>query len=138
MKNLADREERFKPTPNTSCSASFGNCYIIKGQLIQNLGFFFAGPSKFQTITSRTVLNCTSILLKREPAPTVSQNGIIRSYTIHFRDKEKKENSSLSVEAPAINATVNGLRQKAEYLFWIVVAAISATLHESFVRSKYA
>ena len=85
-----------------------------------------------------TVLNSTSVLLKREPVPTVSQNGIIRRYTIHFRDEEKKENSSLSVEAPAINATVNGLRQKAEYLFWIVVAAISATLHESFVRSKYA
>ena len=117
---MADREERFKPRLNTSCSASFGNCYIIKGQLTQNLGFFFAGPSEPPKITSLTVLNSTSVLLKWEPVPRASQNGIIRRYTIHFRDVEK--NDSVTVKAPAVNATVNGLRQKAEYLFWIVAA----------------
>ena len=117
---MADREERFKPRLNTSCSASFGNCYIIKGQLTQNLGFFFAGPSEPPKITSLTVLNSTSVLLKWEPVPRASQNGIIRRYTIHFREVEK--NDSVTVKAPAVNATVNGLRQKAEYLFWIVAA----------------
>ena len=69
-----------------------------------------------------TVLNSTSVLLKWEPVPPASQNGIIIRYTIHFRDVEEKENGSMSVKAPAVNATVNGLRQKAEYLFWIVAA----------------
>ena len=70
-----------------------------------------------------TVLDSTSVLLKWEPVPRASQNGIIRRYTIHFRDVEKKEkNSSVTVKAPAVNATVNGLRQKAEYLFWIAAA----------------
>ena len=69
-----------------------------------------------------TVLNSTSVLLKWKPVPRAYQNGIIRSYTIHFRDVEKKENGSVTVKAPAVNATVNGLRQKAEYLFWIVAA----------------
>ena len=82
----------------------------------------FAGPSGSPTITSVTVLNSTSVLLKWEPVPPASQNGIIIRYTIHFRDVEEKENGSMPVKAPAVNATVNGLRQKAEYLFWIVAA----------------
>ena len=69
-----------------------------------------------------TVLDTTSVLLKWEPVPRASQNGIIRNYTIHFRDVEKKENGAVTVRAPAVNAIVNGLRQKAEYLFWIVAA----------------
>ena len=69
-----------------------------------------------------TVLDTTSVLLKWEPVPRASQNGIIRRYTIHFRDVEKKENGSVTVKAPAVNATVNGLRQKAEYRFWIAAA----------------
>lgn len=69
-----------------------------------------------------TVLDTTSVLLKWEPVPRASQNGIIRNYAIHFRDVENKENGSLTVKAPAVNATVNGLRQKAEYQFWIAAA----------------
>ena len=42
----------------------------------------------------------------------------ITPYTSETR--KKKENGSVIVEAPAINATING--QKAEYLFWIVAA----------------
>ena len=69
-----------------------------------------------------TVLDTTSVLLKWEPVPRASQNGIIRNYTIHFTDVEKKETGSVTVKAPAVNATVNGLRQKAEYWFWIAAA----------------
>ena len=69
-----------------------------------------------------TVLNSTSVLLKWEPVPPASQNGIIIRYTIHFRDVEAKKNGSVTIKAPAVNATVNGLRQKAEYQFWIVAA----------------
>lgn len=69
-----------------------------------------------------TVLSSTSVFLKWDPVPRASQNGIIRNYAIHFRDVEKKENGSVTVKAPAVNATVNGLRQKAEYQFWIVAA----------------
>ena len=88
-----------------------------------NVGFFFfTGPSKSPKITRVTVLNSTSVFLKWEPVPRASQKGIIRHYTIHFRDVEKKENGSVTVKAPAVNATVNGLRQKAEYLFWIVAS----------------
>lgn len=69
-----------------------------------------------------TVLDSTSVLLKWEPVPRASQNGIIRNYTIHFRDVENKKNGSVTVKAPAVSATVNGLRQKAEYRFWIAAA----------------
>ena len=44
----------------------------------------------------------------------------VTPYTSETR--EKKENGSVIVEAPAVNATINKLRQKAEYLFWIVAA----------------
>ena len=44
----------------------------------------------------------------------------VTPYTSETR--EKKENGSVIVEAPAVNTTINGLRQKAEYLFWIVAA----------------
>ena len=44
----------------------------------------------------------------------------VTPYTSETR--KKKENCSVSVKAPAVNATVNGLRQKAEFLFWIVAA----------------
>lgn len=69
-----------------------------------------------------TALDTTSVLLKWEPVPRASQNGIIRNYIIHFKDVENKGNGSVTVKAPAVNATVNGLRQKAEYRFWIAAA----------------
>ena len=84
--------------------------------------FFFTEPSESPEITSVTVLDTTSVFLKWQPVPRTSQNGIIRNYTIHFRDVENKGDGAVTVKAPAVNATVNGLRQKAEYQFWIAAA----------------
>ena len=82
----------------------------------------FTVPSKAPRLDSAETINSTSVFLKWQPVPLDSRNGIIIRYTIHFRDVEEKENGSMPVKAPVVNATVNGLRQKAEYLFWIVAA----------------
>ena len=70
------------------------------------------------------VLNSTSVLVKWEAVPSRSQNGIITTYTIYFRDEGNKETGTKNVSFPALNATVNGLRQKAEYSFWILASTI--------------
>ena len=69
---------------------------------------------------SAEAINSTSVLLKWQPVPSESRNGIITYYTIHFREVEKNKNNSVEVKAPAESATVNGLRQKAKYKFWMV------------------
>ena len=51
-----------------------------------------------------------------------SRHGIIVQYTIHYKDVEKEKEGTMIVKAPVLQAIVNGLRQKAEYTFWIVAA----------------
>ena len=82
----------------------------------------FTVPSKGPRLDSAETINSTSVFLKWQPVPLDSRNGIIIRYTIHFRDEEKSKDDSKIVTASAVNATVNGLRQKAEYSFWIVAA----------------
>ena len=82
----------------------------------------FTVPSKAPRLDSAETINSTSVFLKWQPVPLDSRNGIIIRYTIHFRDEEKDKDGSKIVTASAVNATVNGLRQKAEYSFWIVAA----------------
>ena len=79
-------------------------------------------PSGAPGFDSAETINSTSVFLKWQPVPPDSENGIIIRYTIHFRDLEKNKDGFKIVSASAINATVNGLRQKAEYSFWIVAA----------------
>ena len=85
---------------------------------------FVAEPSASPTITSVMVLNSTSVSVKWEAVPLGSQNGIITTYTVYFRDEGNKETDTKNVSFPALNATVNGLRQKAEYSFWILASTI--------------
>ena len=80
----------------------------------------FTVPSAAPELYSAKEINSTSVLLKWQPVPPESRNGIITHYTIHFRDVEKNKNNSVEVKAPAESATVNGLRQKAKYKFWMV------------------
>ena len=70
------------------------------------------------------MLNSTSVSVKWKAVPLDSQNGIITTYTIYFRDEGNKETGTKNVSFPALNATVNGLRQKAEYSFWILASTI--------------
>ena len=80
----------------------------------------FTVPSAGPELVSAEAINSTSVLLKWQPVPLEFRNGIISHYTIHFRDVEKNKNDSVKVKVPALSATVNGLRQKATYEFWIV------------------
>ena len=80
----------------------------------------FTVPSAAPELYSAEAISSTRVLLKWQPVPRESRNGIIRHYTIHFRDVEKNKNNSLQVIAPAESAIVNGLRQKAKYNFWMV------------------
>ena len=82
--------------------------------------YLFTVPSAAPDLVSAEAINSTSVLLKWQPVPPEFRNGIIRHYTIHFRDVEKNKNNSVELKAPAESATVNGLRQKATYEFWIV------------------
>ena len=61
------------------------------------------------------VLSSTTILVKWRRVPEKSRHGIIIHYTIHYKDVERNSSKTINVEAPALNATINGLRQKAEY-----------------------
>lgn len=80
----------------------------------------FTVPSAAPVLDSAEVINSTSVFLKWRPVPSGSRNGIIIRYTIHFRDEEKSKDGAEHVSASAENATVNGLRQKRKYSFWIV------------------
>ena len=90
--------------------------------LLLLLLFFSAEPTSSPTITKVTVLNSTSVLLEWEPVPVESSYGIITQYTIHYKDVERGNSKTTVVKAPASDATINGLRQKAEYSFQIQAA----------------
>lgn len=59
-----------------------------------------------------------------KPVPAESRHGIIVQYTVHYEgvNKENQKDGIMIVKAPVLQAIVNGLRQKAEYTFWIVAA----------------
>ena len=69
-----------------------------------------------------TVLNSTSVLVGWECVPKEYRNGIITQYTIYYRDELKKAEGTRVVIPPNKTVIINGLRQKAEYLFWILAA----------------
>ena len=83
----------------------------------------FTGPSRAPGLDSAEAINSTSVFLKWQRVPLEFRNGIITTYTIHFRDAEKNKNNSVIVKATGVSATVNGLRQKAEYKFWLVASS---------------
>ena len=69
-----------------------------------------------------TVLNSTSVLVGWERVPKEYRNGIITKYTIYYKDELKKAEGTRVVIPPNKTVIINGLRQKAEYLFWILAA----------------
>ena len=73
-----------------------------------------------------TVLNSTSVLVGWERVPKEYRNGIITKYTIYYRDELKKAEGTKVVIPPNKTVIINGLRQKAEYLFWILAATSKA------------
>ena len=60
--------------------------------------------------------------MKWERVPKESRNGLITKYFIHYRDEVKKTERIIIVKPPDKTAVINGLRQKAEYSFWIVAS----------------
>lgn len=81
-----------------------------------------AEPSSAPTITVVMVLNSTSVLLEWKAVAVESRLGIITQYTIHYKDVEKEKEGTIVVKAPVLRAIINGLRQQAEYTFWIFAA----------------
>ncbi|CAH3034081.1 unnamed protein product, partial [Porites evermanni] len=79
-------------------------------------------PSAAPLLNSVTVLNSTSVLVGWECVPKEYRNGIITQYTIYYRDELKKAEGTRVVIPPNKTVIINGLRQKAEYLFWILAA----------------
>lgn len=68
------------------------------------------------------VLSSTSVQLEWDPIPKSFRHGVILKYTIVYRNEyTEKENRSFS-PASAVSIIVNGLRQSADYLFWIFAA----------------
>jgi len=84
--------------------------------------FVVAEPSASPSIIKVKVLNSTSVLVEWEVVPEQSRHGIITQYTIHYKETVKGKESAIVVKAPAVNATINGLKQKTEYSFWISAA----------------
>ena len=83
---------------------------------------FVAGPSAAPLLVSVTVLNSTSVMMEWESVPKEYRNGIITKYTIYYKDELKKAEGTRVVIPPNKTVIINGLRQKAEYLFWILAA----------------
>ena len=83
---------------------------------------FVTGPTESPTINKVTVLSSTSVQVLWEPVPEQFRHGIITKYTIHYKDDSKNEESNMTVNAAAVNATINALRQGAEYTFWMFAA----------------
>ena len=83
---------------------------------------FVAAPSAAPLLSNVTALNSTSVLVEWERVPREYRNGIINKYTIYYRDELKKAEGTMVVKPPNKTAIVNGLRQQAEYSFWIVAA----------------
>lgn len=69
-----------------------------------------------------TVLNSTSVLVGWKRVAKEYRNGIITKYTIYYKDELKKAEGTRVVIPPNKTVIINGLRQKAEYLFWILAA----------------
>ena len=83
---------------------------------------FVAVPSAAPEITSVEALNSTSVLVKWQVVAEDQRNGIIIHYTIHYEDTRDRKKDTKTVQAPALNVIINGLRQKAEYTFSILAA----------------
>ena len=79
-------------------------------------------PTQSVTKPKVKVLSSTIVQLEWDPIPERFRHGIIINYTIVYKNeytgKEKKNYSPAS----AVSIIVNGLRQSAEYSFWIFAA----------------
>jgi len=73
------------------------------------------------------VLNSTSVLVEWEPVPEQYRRGIITHYTFYYKEWVKENGNIVVVKVPALNVTINGLRQKAEYSFQIRASTSKGT-----------
>lgn len=90
-------------------SADQNNCYLLE-------------PAQSVTKPKVKVLSSTSVQLEWDPIPESFRHGVILKYTIVYRNEyTEKENRSFS-PASSVSIIVNGLRQSADYLFWIFAA----------------
>ena len=83
---------------------------------------YLSEPAQSVTKPKVKVLSSTIVQLKWDPIPERFRHGVIINYTIVYKNeytgKEKKNYSPASAES----IIVNGLRQSAEYSFWIFAA----------------
>lgn len=83
---------------------------------------FLSEPAQSVTKPKVKVLSSTIVQLEWDPIPERFRHGVIINYTIMYKNehsgKEKKNYSAASAES----IIVKGLRQSAEYSFWIFAA----------------
>ncbi|XP_044163802.1 receptor-type tyrosine-protein phosphatase delta-like isoform X2 [Acropora millepora] len=81
-------------------------------------------PDGSPVITGLTALDSTTVMVSWKPVPENLTNGIITRYIIWYlhKDEENKNAKTKKINAPALNATITGLRQKARYSFEIQAA----------------
>ena len=61
-------------------------------------------------------------MVEWSPVPVKRRNGIITRYNISYKDEENEKTEYKHIPAPALEATITGLRQKARYSFKIRAA----------------
>ena len=97
-------------------------CITPQGDLSFGELRFVTAPTESPTINKVTVFSSTSVQVFWEPVPEQSRHGIITKYTIHYKNERRNTESEMIVNASAVKATINALRQYTEYTFWMFAA----------------
>ena len=79
-------------------------------------------PSQPVAESKVKVLNSTSVQLEWDPIPERFRHGVIIKYTLVYRYENSKTENIIYYPPSAVSIIVNGLRQSAEYSFWIFAA----------------
>ena len=83
---------------------------------------YLTEPSQPVAESKVKVLNSTSVQLEWDPIPERLRHGVIIKYTIVYRYESSKTENIIYCPPSAVIIIVNGLRQSAEYSFWIFAA----------------
>ena len=79
-------------------------------------------PAQSVTKPKVKVLSSTIVRLEWDPVPERFRHGVIIKYTIVYKNEYTGKELKNYSPASAVSIIVNGLRQSAEYSFWIFAA----------------
>lgn len=84
---------------------------------------YLSEPAQSVTKPKAKVLSSTRVQLEWDPIPETFRHGVIIKYTIVYRYENSTEiENRIHCPASAVRVIVNGLRQSADYSFWIFAA----------------